>query len=293
MGMFLLKIGDIVVRKSYGKDITFKITNIIETEDGEIYTLKGINLRIIADSAAEDLELVVEEDTKQEQVFNRKVNSSIKKILLGRTGKNLYRRELKVIKSSNNELSFGRPGKILHVDGDSEYLDVCLKVYKQLGLDVIGRVIAEKDQPSQVLQLVKTVKPDIVVITGHDAVTKGTRDYIDINNYRNSKYYVETVSELRNYEPGYDNLVIFAGACQSNYEAILDAGANFASSPNRVLIHCLDPVFLCEKIAYTNIEKVVSIPEALENTITGVKGIGGLQTRGKYREGFPKSQYLK
>lgn len=291
--MFLLKIGDIVVRKSYGKDITFKIINIKETEDGEIYTLKGINLRIIADSVEEDLEVVAEEDTKQEQVFSRKVNSSIKKILLGRTGKDLYRREFKVIKGNNNELSFGRPGKILHVDGDSEYLDVCLKVYKQLGLDVIGRVIAEKDQPSQVLQLVKTVKPDIVVITGHDAVTKGTRDYIDINNYRNSKYYVETVSELRNYEPGYDNLVIFAGACQSNYEALLDAGANFASSPNRVLIHCLDPVFLCEKIAYTNIEKVVSIPEALENTITGVKGIGGLQTRGKYREGFPKSQYLK
>lgn len=291
--MFLLKIGDIVVRKSYGKDITFKIINIKETDDGEIYTLKGINLRIIADSVEEDLEVVAEEDTKQEQVFSRKVNSSIKKILLGRTGKDLYRREFKVIKGNNNELSFGRPGKILHVDGDSEYLDVCLKVYKQLGLDVIGRVIAEKDQPSQVLQLVKTVKPDIVVITGHDAVTKGTRDYIDINNYRNSKYYVETVSELRNYEPGYDNLVIFAGACQSNYEALLDAGANFASSPNRVLIHCLDPVFLCEKIAYTNIEKVVSIPEALENTITGVKGIGGLQTRGKYREGFPKSQYLK
>lgn len=291
--MFLLKIGDIVVRKSYGKDITFKIINIKETEDGEIYTLKGINLRIIADSVEEDLEVVAEEDTKQEQVFSRKVNSSIKKILLGRTGKDLYRREFKVIKGNSNELSFGRPGKILHVDGDSEYLDVCLKVYKQLGLDVIGRVIAEKDQPAQVLQLVKTVKPDIVVITGHDAVTKGTRDYIDINNYRNSKYYVETVSELRNYEPGYDNLVIFAGACQSNYEALLDAGANFASSPNRVLIHCLDPVFLCEKIAYTNIEKVVSIPEALENTITGVKGIGGLQTRGKYREGFPKSQYLK
>lgn len=291
--MFLLKIGDIVVRKSYGKDITFKIIDIKKTEDGEIYTLKGINLRIIADSVEEDLEVVDEEDTKEEQVFNRKVNSSIKKILLSRTGKNLYRREFKVIKSNNNELSFGRPGKILHVDGDSEYLDVCLKVYKQLGLDVIGKVIAEKDQPSQVLQLVKSVKPDIVVITGHDAVTKGTRDYIDINNYRNSKYYVETVSELRNYEPGYDNLVIFAGACQSNYEALLDAGANFASSPNRVLIHCLDPVFLCEKIAYTNIDKVVSIPEALENTITGVKGIGGLQTRGKYREGFPKSQYLK
>jgi spore coat assemly protein len=58
------------------------------------------------------------------------------------------------------------------------------------------------------------------------------------------------------------------------------------------LIHCLDPVFICEKIAYTNIDTVVSIQQALENTITGTGGIGGLQTRGKYREGFPKSSFL-
>ena len=70
------------------------------------------------------------------------------------------------------------------------------------------------------------------------------------------------------------------------------AGANFASSPSRVLIHCLDPVFICEKIAYTRIDQVVSITDAIDNTITGIKGIGGLQTRGKYREGYPKSSYI-
>lgn len=69
-------------------------------------------------------------------------------------------------------------------------------------------------------------------------------------------------------------------------------GANFASSPSRVLIHCLDPVFICEKIAYTRIDQVVSITDAIDNTITGIKGIGGLQTRGKYREGYPKSSYI-
>jgi len=35
----------------------------------------------------------------------------------------------------------------------------------------------------------------------------------------------------------------------------------------------------------------VPIQDVIENTITGLKGIGGLQTRGKYREGFPKSVY--
>lgn len=57
------------------------------------------------------------------------------------------------------------------------------------------------------------------------------------------------------------------------------------------LIHCLDPVFISQKIAYTSVDRFISIEEILENTITGVKGIGGLQTRGKYRKGLPKSPY--
>jgi spore coat assemly protein len=285
-----MNIGDTVVRKSYGKDIIFKIMDIKDTDNGPVYTLKGISLRVIADAPVEDLEEVGENSIgEKEKVLNRKVNSSIKNILIGRIDVSKSYRSPKI--AINKELTFGRPGKILHVDGDAEYMEVCLKVYKKLELDVVGKVVAEKDQPLEVPNLVKQIKPDIVVITGHDAITKGARDYANIDNYRNSKFFVDTVNELRNYEPNYDDLVIFAGACQSHYEAILDAGANFASSPSRVLIHCLDPVFVCEKIAYTNIERVVSIQEALENTITGTKGIGGLQTRGKYREGFPKSSY--
>jgi spore coat assembly protein len=298
-----MRIGDIVVRKSYGKDIAFKIVDIKDSNKGVTYYLKGIDLRIVADALENDLEIISDNDVVQsEEVFNRKVNGSIKNILLKRGGyrsgcvstiKDEYRSSHRVVKPSfTNELAFGRPGKILHIDGDIEYLDVCLKVYKQLMLDVVGKSVTEREQPKVILDLVKQIKPDIVVITGHDSIAKDTINFTDLNNYKNSRYFVEAVSELRNYESDYDNLVIFAGACQSCYEAILDAGANFASSPSRVLIHCLDPVFLCEKIAYANIEKVVSIQEGLENTITGIKGIGGLQTRGKYREGFPKSPYI-
>lgn len=294
-----MKVGDIVVRKSYNKDITFKIIDINDSIHGTLYTLKGVNIRVIADSLEDDLEVLETKDRKNyDKVFDNKVNDSIKNILLsrGKKGniKNYTRGINRNIKNSKDkkDLSFGRPGKILHVDGDPEYLEVCLKVYRQLELDAVGRVISEKEQPDKILEMVRQVKPDIVVITGHDAVAKGNIDYMDVNNYRNSKYFIKAVAELRNYECGYDDLVIFAGACQSHYEAILDAGANFASSPGRVLIHCLDPVFLCEKIAYTNIEKVVSIKDALQNTISGSRGLGGLETRGKYRKGFPKSQYV-
>ncbi len=295
-----MNIGDVVVRKSYDKDITFKIIDIKEEEDGTIYILKGINLRIVADSLEEDLEYAPEKYISEKEItFNKKVNNCIKKILITRSDEKKYRiddgirknKSSKEVKESKPSMLFGRPGRVLHIDGDAEYLDVCLKTYKQLGVEAIGEVIPEAEQPNRVLDLVKNVKPDIVVLTGHDSIIKGTKDYININNYKNSKYYVETVTELRNYEPNYDDLVIFAGACQSCYEAILDAGANFASSPNRILIHCLDPVFICEKIAYANVGKIVSIHDVIQNTITGVEGIGGLETRGKYREGFPKSKY--
>ncbi|AWZ49336.1 sporulation peptidase YabG [Hathewaya limosa] len=319
-----MDIGDLVVRKSYGKDITFKIIDIKEAKDGKkICILKGVNLRIEADAREDDLEKVIGNNlSKADIIFNEKINASIRKVIAEREEENkaimvsMSKKKLQKLRKKRKEkekskqrevekikeeqgnivsknLTFGRPGRILHVDGDAEYLEVCLKTYKQLSLQAVGRAIAEKDQPDKILEIVNEVKPDIVVITGHDGMIRHTTDYMDMDNYRNTKYFVETVRKLREYQSSYDELVIFAGACQSCYEAILDAGANFASSPNRVLIHCLDPVLVCEKIAYTNIEKIVPIKDVIENTITGIKGIGGLQTRGKYREGFPKSSFIK
>lgn len=329
-----MNIGDLVVRKSYDKDITFKIIDIITGEGGEkIYILKGVNLRIEADSLESDLEIVTEKNlSKADMIFNKKINESIKRVLserndenpivnvffnnknsISKKSKGKKKREKKQEEASEDSslnqrgskkdsmldstidenLAFGRPGRILHIDGDPEYLQVCLKTYKELLIDAVGIAIPEKEQPERILELVKKVRPDIVVLTGHDGMVKSAGNELDIKNYRNSIYFVETVKILRDFQPSYDELVIFAGACQSCYESILDAGANFASSPNRVLIHCLDPVLVCEKIAYTNIEKFVPIGDVIKNTITGIKGIGGMKTRGKYREGFPKSVYLK
>jgi spore coat assembly protein len=286
-----MNIGDIVVRKSYNKDVTFKIIDIRENNGKYNFILKGINIRIIADASMEDLELTDDEGGSTDKILNTRVKEAIKQAMILRGGLRDKVEKAPKIKTKN-ELMFGRPGKILHVDGDSEYMETCLKVYKQLSLDAVGRAIPEAKQPEIIVDLVKEVKPDIVVLTGHDSVLKEPKDYLDLDNYRNSRYYLESVKNLRNYNSSYDELVIFAGACQSCYERILDVGANFASSPNRVLIHCLDPVFVCEKIAYTRIDKVVSITDVIENTITGIKGVGGLQTRGKYRDGYPKSPYI-
>lgn len=288
-----MEIGSIVVRRSYDKDITFKIIDIKEENGVKKYILKGINIRIIADSLGDDLEKVEGDYVgEQDKILNSRVSKAIKNAISLRG--DVLTRINKSSKENNSckDLMFGRPGRILHIDGDSEYMETCLKVYKQLSLDAVGKAIPEKEQAKVIVDLVKQFKPDIVVLTGHDGVLRRTNDYLDVNSYRNSKYYMDSVKQLRNYNSSYDELVIFAGACQSCYECMLDAGANFASSPNRVLIHCLDPVFVCEKIAYTRIDEVVNITDVIENTITGIKGIGGLQTRGKYREGYPRSSYV-
>lgn len=293
-------VGDIVVRKSYDKDVSFKVIDIKEVDGKVTFILKGLNIRIIADAESDDLEKVSEDYSgEQDKILNSRVNKAIKTAISTRdiyNRKGATKASNKVSKVSKNEekeeLFFGRPGKILHVDGDKEYMDTCLKVYKQLSLDAVGVALPEEEQPKKIVDLVKEIKPDIVVLTGHDGVLRGTRDYLDLNNYRNSLFYRDAVKALRDYNSSYDELIIFAGACQSCYESMLDAGANFASSPSRVLIHCLDPVFVCEKIAYTKINEIASIKEVIENTITGIKGVGGLQTRGKYREGYPKSPYI-
>lgn len=110
----------------------------------------------------------------------------------------------------------------------------------------------------------------------------------DINNYRNSYNFIKCVREARKWQPDFDSLVIFAGACQSNYEQIIKSGANYASSPARIMIHALDPVFIVEKIACSRIDIAVPIEEVIEQTITGYKGIGGVETRGKFRWAMPR-----
>lgn len=87
-----MRIGDTVVRKSYGKDITFKIIDINETEKGLEYVIKGRNLRLIADSPAEDLELVKDSyNSVKDEVLNKRVNKAIKKVISQRN--NYYRSE--------------------------------------------------------------------------------------------------------------------------------------------------------------------------------------------------------
>lgn len=283
-----MKIGDIVARKSYDKDILFKITDFgVDENNQQIAYLKGIAFRIVADSYIDDLELVKMTDIKN-ILMDRNVET-----LLYRSMKKAKERERKMTrgipKLQANTNVFGMPGKVLQIDGDKEYLKICLDVYTQLGIPAVGVAIPEANQYKEVRALLEKHNPDILVITGHDALTSRKGNINDISNYRNSLNFIKAVKEARKYQPNLDNLVIFAGACQSNYEQIIKAGANYASSPGRIMIHALDPVFVVEKIACSRIDMVVPIDEVIDQTVTGIKGIGGSETRGKFRWAMPKT----
>ncbi len=173
-------------------------------------------------------------------------------------------------------------GKILHLDGDKKYSEKSYQYYKKLGLNAIVKNIPEYKQPQIVYTLLKKYEPDILVITGHDEMIKKNSKYDDLYNYRNSKYFIQTVKEARRYDRETNKkLVIFAGACQSYFEALISAGANFASSPGRILIDFIEPIIVAEKIAVTERYKYITI-EDIENELkNGKKGISGIGANGK------------
>ena len=122
----------------------------------------------------------------------------------------------------------------------------------------------------------------------HDAYyeKKGNKD--NIENYKNSKNFVKAIKIARNYEKSHDKLVIIAGACQSDYEALIKAGANFASSPKRVNIHALDPAIIATTLATTARDEPIDLIQLLSKTKNGKDGIGGIQSNGLMYIGYPR-----
>lgn len=173
-------------------------------------------------------------------------------------------------------------GKILHLDGDRKYSEKAKKYYQKTGLVAVVKNIPEYKQPRIVYSLLLYYKPDILVVTGHDSMIKKGKWLNDIYNYKNSRYFVQTVQEARRYERDTGKeLVIFAGACQSYFEAIMMAGANFASSPARIMIDFLDPLKIAKKVATTDSLKYITMDDIKDELRDGKRGIGGIGASGK------------
>ena len=265
-----VKVGDIVGRRSYNSDTMFRIEEIV----GDTAYLKGIFFRLTADAPISDLEIISREEYQRaEQVEFDQYRTILPPVM-------------NQMRSYDNG-DFYISGRILHIDGDEEYLQKSIKLYKYAKVYAQAFAVPEKEMKTKVPELVKRLRPNIVVITGHDALEDKEHED-DLNSYRSSKYFVETVNALREIEPYLDYLIVIAGACQSHFEALIGSGANFASSPKRINIHALDPAIIAATIALTPYEEQVDLREAIEKTIAKIAGIGGLQTKGTLRYGIRK-----
>ncbi len=282
--------GDIVARRSYNCDILFKVIKVDEVK--KMVELAGLTVRIVADAPVYDLVKITKEEAEN-RIKNIEASNRIRldRFYNNMTKKYNYRNgmqnkvEPSYIYKKENLLK--KPGVVLHIDGDSEYTDKCKLSYERMGIQAYVYNIEEKEQYKYVYELLQKIRPNILILTGHDAFIRKRNDIYNINNYKNSKYYIQGVLEARRYEHNLDNLVIFAGACQSYYEAIISAGANFASAPKRVLIDMMDPLIVAQSIAYTPVGEFIELESIISNTREGIRGIGGIQTRGQYRFGMP------
>ena len=258
------KVGDVVSRNSHDNDIMFRI---IEINEG-IAILKGVDLRLYADSDIDDL--------KKEAEFDS------------------YKNDRLIIDANKKDFNLDRsqyfyiPGTILHIDGDQDYLERCLNFYKDIKVKAYGVNLKENVMSKEIGAYLEKYRPDIVVITGHDAYYKRKNDIEDINNYQNSKNFVSTIKAARKFEKSQDKLIIIAGACQSNYEHLIKSGANFASSPKRINIHALDPAIIASSVALSPKNESIDLINMIEKTKYGSNGIGGIITNGTMYVGFPR-----
>ncbi len=250
------KIGDLVSRISHNNDIVFKIIDI----SGNVVFLKGVDLRLYADSDVNDLVFVHDIKSDDDSIIKRNVS----------------------LINMDRDNYFYIPGKVLHIDGDNDYLNRCMRFYKNMGIKANGIMLSERTVPSKILGLIKEYRPDIVVITGHDAYFSKKDDY------ENSSNFISAIKEARKFEKNQDKLIIIAGACQSNYEKLIQAGANFASSPKRINIHALDPAIIASSIALSDKNQSIDLINMIKKTKYGSDGIGGIITNGTMYVGYPR-----
>lgn len=232
--------------------IIYEVSNKI----GDQVVIKGLNYRKVLQVPSDKLTSVTEDLLKKEENDNL-----------------IYNTFLNMPKNRNKKM-----GTILHFDSDVSYLRKSVELYNKIGIYCFPVLINEKDVSKYIDETDFGYIPDVVVITGHDAFDG--RDVKEYNSYKNSEYFANSIKSVKKKFP---NIVVVAGACQSNYEALIASGANFASSPGRINVHIYDPAVIAISICTTSYKQSVNFSK-LYKCIEKIKGsFGGIETNGVMR----------
>ena len=128
-----VKVGDIVGRRSYNSDTMFRIEEIV----GDTAYLKGIFFRLTADAPISDLEIISREEYQRaEQVEFDQYRTILPPVM-------------NQMRSYDNG-DFYISGRILHIDGDEEYLQKSIKLYKYAKVYAQSYAVKEKEMKTKV-----------------------------------------------------------------------------------------------------------------------------------------------
>ena len=256
-----MQVGSLVIVKDDTQRCLYKIYEMYNKKEETICLLYGVYYRITREENIDNLieaseKLIDEEKNKDKKYYLNIIKRS------ERSPKQKY-----VL------------GKILHIDGDCDYLNKCLELYKEIGLYAYGKCIPENKMSIEIGKYLLEIDPDIVVITGHDLYNnKGLKE---LDNYVNTENFMRVVKEIRKIKE--KSCIVIAGACQSNFEALIASGADFASSPKRINVHTYDPAIIAIKASTTSITKLISSEDLYKYIENGRDAYSGLQTFGKMR----------
>ena len=114
----MIKIGDYVTRNSYNNDIVFRV---IDIQNNNVI-LYGVCIRLTADSPLDDL-VICDKDLKEDEF-------------------DIDFTEYEML--DRNEF-FYLPGKVLHIDGDKEFLNRCMAFYNKNKIKAYGVYSLESD----------------------------------------------------------------------------------------------------------------------------------------------------
>jgi len=242
----------------YNKEDNQIVYKIIKNEGNKVL-ISGVNYRKIMEVASEEVTSINASLLEKENLRSEKyISYTYKKINHRGVGKRL--------------------GTVMHFDSDKNYLIRCEDLYKSMNIYCYPVLTSEEELKNRIEVMDCDFIPDVLVITGHDYYDGDNLK--DLNSYKNSLHFTKAVLAAKRRFP---ESVIVAGACQSNFEALIASGANFASSPKRVNVHVYDPVIIAIYVCSTSFRKIIDFEE-LEKHIEGLReGFGGVETLGKMK----------
>ena len=136
IGGYVIRIGDYVTRKSYQNDIVFRVIDV----QRDNFILCGASIRLLADSPKSDL-VKYNEDVDEDDDFGE---------------------EFCCYKTLDRSEYFYLPGKVLHIDGDQEFLDKCMNFYKKNKIKAYGVYSLESELADNIQGFLDKYNPDIL-----------------------------------------------------------------------------------------------------------------------------------